>query len=417
MCGSARQTNGRTPYVSVNSHDSNGLCEQVARHGIGRITRTLAGIATLIATESVRQTDGMPGPVDLLELVERIDGTDTTARAQAEQRHVALRQERGSVGDLEQLSIWLSATQGSCPPKPFTNARVIVFAADHGIASAARIGRANPEATVERLRALAQGRSLVNELARLSGATVRVVDVGVAAETLGLENQPSSLVSRWGLQPGSGSIESEDAMTREQVDDAFATGLQLAYDEVDAGADLLIIGSIGVGGSTVAAAVTGLYLQLDAASVAGRGTGIDDVTWMRRTEAIRDSMRRGRPLKGYTMGMLSAVGGADLIAMAGFLLGAAARRTPVLLDGAVSTTAALVAARIAYKSREWFMLGCGSTEPSVAFACEKLRLEPIVQSQLTVGDGSGGLLALPLLRAAQAVLREEDAAAAAAFDG
>jgi nicotinate-nucleotide--dimethylbenzimidazole phosphoribosyltransferase len=140
--------------------------------------------------------------------------------------------------------------------------------------------------------------------------------------------------------------------------------------------------------------------------VVGRGTGIDDDTWMRKTAAVRDAMRRGRPLKGDSIGLLAAVGGADLAATTGFLLGAAARRTPVLLDGVVSCAAALVAHRIAFRSRAWWLAGTRSTEPAQQAALERLDLDPLVDYALRLGEGTGALVALPVLAAAGATLRE-----------
>ena len=163
---------------------------------------------------------------------------------------------------------------------------------------------------------------------------------------------------------------------------------------------------MGIGNTTPAAVLVGLLASSDPASVVGRGTGIDDVTWMRKCAAVRDGMRRGRPLKGDPVGLLAAVGGADLAAMTGFLVGAAARRTPVLLDGVVSAACALVAHRISYRAPEWFLAGHRSTEPAQARALERLGLEPLLDLGMRLGEGSGAVVALPVLRAACDSLRE-----------
>jgi nicotinate-nucleotide--dimethylbenzimidazole phosphoribosyltransferase len=163
---------------------------------------------------------------------------------------------------------------------------------------------------------------------------------------------------------------------------------------------------MGIGNTTPAAALVGLLCGKDPASVVGRGTGIDDLTWMRKTAAVRDAMRRGRPHKGDPVGLLGVVGGADIAAMVGFLLGAAARRTPVLLDGVVPCAAAVVAHRVAFRSREWWQAGHRSTEPAQAAALERLSLQPIVDLGMRLGEGTGALVALPVLAAAGATLRE-----------
>jgi nicotinate-nucleotide--dimethylbenzimidazole phosphoribosyltransferase len=208
------------------------------------------------------------------------------------------------------------------------------------------------------------------------------------------------------VRRSSGSIDREDALTREEAERAFVAGVRIADEEVDSGADLLIPGDMGIGNTTPAAVLVGLLCAVDPARVVGRGTGIDDDTWMRKTAAVRDAMRRGRPLKGDPIGLLAAVGGADLAATTGFLLGAAARRTPVLLDGVVSCAAAVLAHRIAFRSREWWLAGTRSTEPAQRAALERLDLEPIVDYGLRLGEGTGALVALPVLAAAGATLRE-----------
>jgi nicotinate-nucleotide--dimethylbenzimidazole phosphoribosyltransferase len=213
-------------------------------------------------------------------------------------------------------------------------------------------------------------------------------------------------VVRHRVRRSSGSIDREDALTREEAERAFAIGVAIADEEVDAGADLLIPGDMGIGNTTPAATIIGLLAGIEPARVVGRGTGIDDTTWMRKTAAVRDAMRRGRPLKGDPIGLLATVGGADIAAMSGFLLGAAARRTPVILDGVVSSAAALVAHRIAFRSSEWWLAGHRSTEPAQHAALDRLALDPIVDYGMRLGEGTGALVALSVLVAAGATLRE-----------
>ena len=344
--------------------------------------------------------------VDLDALVARIDLPDDAARAAGAERQSRLTKPTGSLGRLEELSLWLCAAQGVCPPRPLERVRVVVLAGDHGVARTAGTSAYPPEVTAQMLLNFLAGGAAVNVLARQNGATVRVVDVAVDVDWAELGAAVPEDVVRDKVRRGSGSIDREDAMTREDAEAAFALGVRIADEEVDAGADLLIPGDMGIGNTTPAAVITGLYTNLDAASVVGRGTGIDDATWMRKTAAVRDAMRRGRPVKGDPMALLTTVGGADIAAMTGLLLGAAARRTPVLLDGVVSCAAALVAHRISFRAREWWLAGHRSTEPSATAALERLRLDPIVDYGLRLGEGTGALVALPVLAAAGATLRE-----------
>lgn len=343
---------------------------------------------------------------DLDSLVARIDLPDDDARTEAAERQTRLTKPTGALGRLEELSLWLCGVQGVCPPRPFERVRVIVLAGDHGIARTAATSAYPPEVTAQMVLNFLAGGAAVNVLARQNGATVRVVDVAVDVDWADLGATVPDDVVRHRIRRGSGSIDREDALSREEVEAALALGVQIADDEVDAGADLLIPGDMGIGNTTPAAVITGLYTNQDAASVVGRGTGIDDATWMRKTAAVRDAMRRGRDAKGDPVTLLATVGGADIAAMTGLLLGAAARRTPVLLDGVVSCAAALVAHRISFRAREWWLAGHLSTEPSAKAALERLRLEPIVDYGLRLGEGTGALVALPVLAAAGATLRE-----------
>ena len=344
--------------------------------------------------------------LDLTELVERITLPDAEARAAGAERQSRLTKPTGALGRLEELSLWLCAVQGSCPPRPIERARVVVFAGDHGIARTAATSAYPPEVTAQMVLNFVAGGAAVNVLARQTGASVRVVDMSVDVDYADLGADVPDEVVRDRVRRSSGSIDREDALTRAEAEEAFATGVRIADQEVDAGADLLIPGDMGIGNTTPSAVIVGLLTGTDPAEVVGRGTGIDDDTWMRKTAAVRDAMRRGRPFKGDPIGLLATVGGADIAAMTGFLVGAAARRTPVLLDGVVSSAAALVAHRIAFRSKEWWQAGHRSTEPAQRAALERLALDPIVDFSLRLGEGTGALVALPVLAAAGATLRE-----------
>ncbi|MDA8436123.1 MAG: nicotinate-nucleotide--dimethylbenzimidazole phosphoribosyltransferase [Actinomycetales bacterium] len=348
----------------------------------------------------------MTDPLDLADLVARIGLPDAGAREAAAARQLRLTKPAGALGRLEELSLWLCGAQGTCPPRPLDRVRVVLFAGDHGVARAAGTSAYPPEVTAQMVLNFLAGGAAVNVLARQNGATVRVVDMSVDADYADLGAAVPDDVVRHRVRRSSGSIDREDALTRDEAERAFATGLRIADEEVDSGADLLIPGDMGIGNTTPSAVLVGLLCGLGPARVVGRGTGIDDTTWMRKTAAVRDAMRRGRPLRGDPIGLLATVGGADLAAMTGFLLGAAARRTPVLLDGVVSCTAALVAHRIAFRSREWWLAGTRSTEPAQHAALDRLDLEPLVDYGLRLGEGTGALVALPVLVAAGATLRE-----------
>jgi nicotinate-nucleotide--dimethylbenzimidazole phosphoribosyltransferase len=235
---------------------------------------------------------------------------------------------------------------------------------------------------------------------------VRVVDVSVDVDWAASGLPVPAAVTAHRVRRGTGSIDREDAMTRSEAIAALRLGARIVDELVDEGADLLIPGDMGIGNTTPAAVLVGLLADADPADVVGRGTGIDDPTWMRKTAAVRDAMRRGRPLKGDPVGLLAACAGPDLAATVGFLLQAAVRRTPVLLDGVVSCAAALVAHRIAFRASAWWCAGHRSTEPAADSALRRLGLEPLLDLGMRLGEGSGALVALPVLTAAGDLLRE-----------
>jgi nicotinate-nucleotide--dimethylbenzimidazole phosphoribosyltransferase len=349
------------------------------------------------------RTSGVPS-LDLDAIAATVTLPDADAHAAAVARQLTLTKPTGSLGRLESLSAWLAGAQGVCPPRPFERARVVVFAGDHGIAREG-VSAYPPDVTAQMVRNFLDGGAAVNVLARANGATVRVVDMAVDSDYAELGGVPDDVVAHK-VRRSSGRIDQEDALTREEAEQAFAAGMAIADEEVDGGADLLIAGDMGIGNTTPTATLVTLLTRADVAEAVGRGTGIDDATWMRKCAAVRDAARRGRPVMGDQLALLATVGGADLAAMSGFLLQAAARRTPVLLDGVVSGACALVAHRIAFRARSWWLAGHRSTEPSHGFALERLDLEPIVDYGMRLGEGTGALVALPVLTAAGATLRE-----------
>lgn len=332
---------------------------------------------------------------------------DEAARTAALERQEQLTKPSGSLGRLEAVSVWLSGVTGQCPPPRISNPALAIFAGDHGVARTAGTSAYPPEVTAQMVTNFVTGGAAATVLARGLGARVRVVDVSVdvdwAASGLPV---PGDEVIAHRIRRGSGSIDREDAMTRHESVASLLLGARVADELIDEGADLLIAGDMGIGNTTPAAVLVGLLADVEPAQVVGRGTGIDDVTWMRKTAAVRDAMRRGRLVKGDPVGLLATCAGPDLAATTGFLLQAAVRRTPVLLDGVISCACALVAHRVAFRASGWWHASHRSTEPAATAALARLGLEPLLDLQMRLGEGSGALLALPLVTAAGDLLRE-----------
>ncbi len=323
---------------------------------------------------------------------------DEQARAAALARQLTLTKPPGALGRLEQLSVWVSACQGVCPPRQFERARVVVFAGDHGV-TAAGVSAFPSEVTAQMVANFDGGGAAINVLAELAGASVRVVDIAVDSEAA-----LTPAIGAHKVRRGSGNIAVEDALSAEQTAAAVEAGRRIADEEVDAGADLLIAGDMGIGNTTPATTLIAALTDSEPVAVVGRGTGVDDEGWIRKTAAIRDALYRARGLSSSPLALLQVCGGADLAAMAGFCAQAAVRRTPVLLDGVVVTAAALVADRLAPGARQWWQAGHRSTEPAHALALQRLELDPIVDLQMRLGEGTGAAVALPIVRAAVATL-------------
>jgi len=327
----------------------------------------------------------------------RLTPPDTAAAAAARARQDTLTKPRGALGRLEDLSVWVASCQGHCPPSQFERARIVVFAGDHGVARSG-VSAYPTEVTSQMVANIAAGGAAINALAEVAGATVRVADIAVDADPL------SAQIGAHKVRRGSGDIANQDALTEQETRDAIDAGRQIADEEVDAGADLLIAGDMGIGNTTAATVLVAALTGVEPVAAVGYGSGIDDTGWVHKTTAVRDAMFRVEPVLPDPVATLGCCGGADLAALAGFCAQAAVRRTPLLLDGIAVTAAALVAERLAPGARLWWQAGHLSTEPAHSLALAQLGLDPIVDLRMRLGEGTGAAVALPVLRAAVAAL-------------
>jgi nicotinate-nucleotide--dimethylbenzimidazole phosphoribosyltransferase len=303
---------------------------------------------------------------------------------------------RPPLARLASLGQWLCGVQGRYPPADFARAHAVVFAADHGI-RAAGVSVCGPDWTAGAAAQVAAGGGPVPIFADLASAGLRVVDMAVEGDVPGADDTAK-------IRRGSGRIDREDALSADDGRRAVAAGVAVADAEIDSGADLLVVGQVGAGATTVAATVVAVVTATEPVKVAGRGSGIDDAAWMRKVTAIRDARRRALPWANNPDRLVAATGGADIAALAGFLLRAAARRTPVVLDGLVTVAGALVAHEVAGNAMRWWLAGPSSTEPAHAVALRRLGLEPLLDLGRVDGSGCGALATVPLLRAAARML-------------
>ncbi|WP_367125697.1 nicotinate-nucleotide--dimethylbenzimidazole phosphoribosyltransferase [Streptomyces phytohabitans] len=356
------------------------------------------------------------GSLNLDDFEDLIERPDSGLRRDAEDRRSRTGLPSGALGRLDELGEWLAAAQASVPVRPVVNPRLVLFAGDHGVAGLDVSG--HPAGTAARLvRSALDGESPGVVLARRLGVEVRVVDMAVDCPADELPPE----VTRHRVRRSSGRLDVEDTLTAEEAERAFRAGMAVADEEADAGTDLVVLGDLSVGGTTAAGTLVAALCGTDASVVTGRGgAGIDDLAWMRKCAAIRDGLRRARPVQSDQLRLLATVGGADLTAMTGFLLQCAVRRTPVILDGVVTAACALVAQRVAFRAPDWWLAGQGNEEPALRKALDRMALEPLTGHGVAVGGGVGALLALPLVQAAaqlSAELPERDGDADAAGPG
>lgn len=324
-------------------------------------------------------------------------------RDQAATRLAELATPPGALGRLGQLGVWLAACQGMVPPRQVENARLVIFAGDHGVAEHGV--SAFPQAiTGAIVRNFLAGRAGVNAIARLHNVHVRVLDIAVVDDFTDLPAEVRAPLQAHKIRRGSGAIHLEDALTTEQTRAALDAGARVAREEITAGADLLISGDMGIGNTTPAAAMVGAALGLPAREVVGRGTGIDEAGLAQKVVVVDAALARAGQRVEDPLDTLTALGSADLAATTGYLLQAARAGVPVLLDGLMSVACALTADRFDPGAAAWCAAGHRSTEPAQSLAISKLGLEPLLDLGLRLGEGSGAVSAVPLVRSAAALL-------------
>lgn len=320
---------------------------------------------------------------------------DSSAVSAARERQARLTKPAGSLGALEELSVRLAGLAGRCPPPVPARPAVAIFAGDHGV-HAQGVTPWPQEVTGQMLANFRSGGAVVNAFAAQVGASVTVIDVGVA----GLDPGPRRVRS------GTRDLSVEPAMTRDEALTAIGVGIAVANELLDAGHDALLTGDMGIANTTPAAALIAAFTGASAAEVTGRGTGVDDAMLLHKTAVIASALALHRPDPADPLGTVAAVGGLEHAALAGFILGAASRRTPVILDGVIACSAALIAAAFAPDAAAAMVAGHRSAEPGASVALRHLGLSPLVDLGLRLGEGTGALLAFPIVASAARVLRD-----------
>lgn len=326
---------------------------------------------------------------------------DPQAVALAQERLAGLATPPGALGRLGDLAVWIAGAQGRVPPDPLDNVRLVIFAGDHGVA-AHGVSAYPSSITAAMVRTFVAGKAGVSALATVHDVHVRVLDLGVDDD---LSDVPDA-VRAHKVRRSSGALHLEDALSAEETARALEAGAQVAHEEIALGAQLLLGGDMGIGNTTPAAALIAAGLGLPASEVTGRGTGIDKAGLARKMDVIDQALARAGDRTADPVETLAALGSADLAAATGYLVAAAEAGVPVLLDGVISVACALTADRIAPGTAAWFAAGHRSTEPAQSLALAKLGLEPILDLGMRLGEGSGAVAAVPIVRGAVSVLRD-----------
>ena len=330
----------------------------------------------------------------------RVQPVDAVARDSALRRHDRLLKPRGALGRLETLGVQLAGITGRCPPPVPARPAVAVFAADHGVV-ASGVTPWPQEITSQMVATFATGRAAINVLARQVGATVHVVDVGVASDVGHLHG-----VRVHKVRPGTADLTHGPAMTTTEASLALDVGVEIARVLVAAGHDLLVTGDMGIGNTTPSAALIAAFTRTDAAAVTGRGTGIDDDMLATKTRVVERAVARARATRGDPISVLAEVGGLEIAALAGFCTAGAAAGVPVIVDGVIACAALLVAEALAPGVAARCVAGHRPVEPGGRVALAYLGMVPVLDLDLRLGEGTGACLAVPIVRAAAAVLAE-----------
>jgi nicotinate-nucleotide--dimethylbenzimidazole phosphoribosyltransferase len=332
------------------------------------------------------------------DLVADVRPVDATAAAAAQRRSDGLVKPPGSLGVVEAVGAQLAGIAGTCPPPIPQQPAVVVAAADHGV-HAQGVTPWPQAITGIMVGLMAEGRAAVNQLAGVVGARVAVLDVGVATD---VPAHPALRSAR--VRPGTADLTEGPAMAPEEAVRALLAGAGLVEELAAAGVDLVVTGDMGIANTTASACLIAVMTGASPEAVTGRGTGIDDATLAVKQKVVADALARHAPAADDPLGALAAVGGLEHAALVGVILAAAAEGLPVVLDGVITDAAALVAVALCPDVAGYLIAGHRSVEPGATAALAHLGLRPLLDLDLRLGEGTGGLLAVPIVRAAAAAL-------------
>jgi nicotinate-nucleotide--dimethylbenzimidazole phosphoribosyltransferase len=335
----------------------------------------------------------------LENLISNIKPLDQSAMEIASARQDDLTKPRGSLGKLEQISIQVAGI--TMNPRPRIEYKVVtVMAGDHGVVVEG-VSAYPSEVTPQMVSNFLRGGAAINVLARQVGARVVTVDMGVALEMMPHPNLIDKKVA-----PGTGNIAKGPAMSKKQALQAIWAGVEVVDTELEKGLDILATGDMGIGNTTPSAAIAVALTGYSATEIVGRGTGVDDDGLHRKTNAVAQSVEINLPDPNDGLDVLSKLGGFEIAGLVGAILAATANRKPVVIDGYISTAAAMVAVSLAPQVRNYLISAHRSLELGHQIMLEWLGLEPLLDLQMRLGEGTGAVLAISIVEAACRTLDE-----------
>jgi nicotinate-nucleotide--dimethylbenzimidazole phosphoribosyltransferase len=305
----------------------------------------------------------------------------------------------GSLGRLEEFARRVVAITGEMMPVLDKKA-IFTFAGDHGVV-AEGVSAYPSEVTPQMVFNFLNGGAGINVLARHAGAEVVVVDIGVDYD---FEETPGLVMRK--VVRGTRNMRVEPAMTRDEAEACLKVGIDLAYEYAAKGYKLFGTGDMGIGNTTPSSAIAAVYTKKGAARVTGRGTGISDAVLARKIEVIKESIRLRKPDPADPIDVLAKVGGAEIGGIAGLVLGAAAKRVPVVIDGLISTAGAMIAYALAPETADYMFAAHASVEIGQKAMLERMGLTPILDLRMRLGEGTGAALAMLLIEAGVRIYRE-----------
>ncbi|MBI2996989.1 MAG: nicotinate-nucleotide--dimethylbenzimidazole phosphoribosyltransferase [Deltaproteobacteria bacterium] len=346
----------------------------------------------------------------LEETLKRILPLDRSVESEAQRRLDRLTKPQGSLGRLEEMALGVACIQGEVPPR-LGRKRVFVFAADHGVTEEG-VSAYPREVTAQMTYNFLNGGAAINVLSRHFGVDVDVIDMGVDHQF-----PPLELLRSFKIKPGVANFARGPAMTREEALQSVETGIRLAQEAATKELFLLGAGDMGIGNTTSAAAIFCALTGVSVRTVAGRGTGIDTATWERKVNTTEKGLLLNRPDPHDSLDVLAKVGGLEIGAIAGLILGAAAHRIPLVLDGYISTAAALLSYRWSPAVKDFLFASHLSAECGHRFMLEEMGLSPLLDLGMRLGEGTGAVVAMGLVEAGVKILREMATFETAAVSG